>query len=474
VRAPRLLRTLAFRIVLLYLAVFALSAVAIVAFTYWNTERALNAQTDYAVSLDITALSDRYDRFGLAGLTDTIVNRTMHGGATLYLLTDSAKRPIVGNLDAWPNVISVDGSLVEFDYVRRVGGRLEQHRARGRQFSLTGDFELLVARDVAERHESERLFTTMLPWSVALMIVLGLVGGALISRNFLARLDSINRTSRKIMAGDLSRRLPVGRGGDEFDLLAANLNRMLERTDRLMRGMREVTDSVAHDLRTPLNRLRNRLEGALKLLDPQTAAGAEIEAAVEETDRLIATFNALLLIAEAEAGVAREAMAPVDLRNIVEGMAELYAPFAEEKGVTLAIAPSGSAIIDGNQSLISQALANLLDNAIKYTPAGQRVVVAVEDRPDGIALSVSDTGPGIPPEDRTRVLDRFVRLEASRHSPGTGLGLSLVAAVARLHDARLEFADNRPGLRAILVFAAGINRPPSLPPPSAQRSAALA
>ncbi len=470
-RAPRLLRTLAFRIVLLYLAVFALSAAAIVAFTYWNTQRALNAQTDAAVDLEVTALSERYERFGLAGITDAIVNRTMHGGTTLYLLTDSQNRPIVGNLDAWPDIKSMGGGLVEFDYVRRVGGRLEQHRARGREFALTGDFELLVARDVAERHESERLFTTMLPWSVGLMIVLGLVGGALISRNFLARLDSINRTSREIMAGDLTRRLPVGRGGDEFDLLASNLNRMLERTDRLMRGMREVTDSVAHDLRTPLNRLRNRLEGTLKGLDPQSSVGAEIEAAVEETDRLIATFNALLLIAEAEAGVAREAMTSVDLRNIVEGVAELYAPFAEEKGVALAIAPSGSAVIDGNPSLISQALANLLDNAIKYTPSGGRVVVAVEDRPDGIALSVADSGPGIPGEDRARVLERFVRLEASRHSPGTGLGLSLVAAVARLHDARLELSDNAPGLKATLVFAAGLNRPPTPPQLPAPRVA---
>jgi hypothetical protein len=461
VRALRIFRTLAFRIVAVYLTIFAISAAAIVGFTYWNTARALNAQTDQIVESDISGLAERYQRLGLAGLTDAIVSRSSHGGAALYLLSDSDKHPIVGNLDAWPDLASAGNDYVEFDYERRVGARSEQRRARGREFVLTGGFQLLVARDIAERYETEKLFSTTLPYTLLLMVLLGLVGGIVISRNFLARLDLINRTSREIMAGDLSRRLPLGHGGDEFDTLARNLNRMLERTERLMRGMREVTDSIAHDLRTPLNRLRNRLEGVLHWLDPDGKAGSEIEAAVGETDRLIATFNALLLIAEAEAGVAREAMASVDLRAIVEGVAELYAPLAEEKEVSLAIAPSGSAVINCNQSLVSQALANLIDNAIKYTQSGGRVTISVEDIPSGIALRVADTGPGIRAEDRARVLERFVRLEASRHSPGTGLGLSLVAAVARLHDARFELADNKPGLRATLLFPAGSNRPSS-------------
>jgi signal transduction histidine kinase len=459
VRAPRIIRTLAFRIVAVYLAVFALSAAAIVAFTYWSTARALNAQTDQIVDTDISGLSERYQRFGLAGLTDAIVNRSAHGGAALYLLSDSGHRPIVGNLDSWPNLTGAGSNLVEFDYERRVGGHNEQHRARGREFGLTGGFELLVARDIAERYETERLFSTTLPWTVLLMVLLGLIGGILISRNFLVRLDVINRTSREIMAGDLSRRLPFGQGGDEFDTLVANLNRMLERTERLMRGMREVTDSIAHDLRTPLNRVRNRLEGLLQAGGAQGVVRDEIEAAVDETDRLIGTFNALLLIAEAEAGVAREKMQSVDLRRIVEGVVELYAPLADEKEVSLTLRPSGSAIVPCNPSLVSQALANLIDNAIKYTPSGGKVAIVIENTPSGIALSVADSGPGIAPEDRPRVLERFVRLEASRHSPGTGLGLSLVAAVARLHDAKLELGDNRPGLKATLVFSTGAKRP---------------
>jgi hypothetical protein len=290
------------------------------------------------------------------------------------------------------------------------------------------------------------------------MLALAIAGGYFMSRNLLARLDSINRKSHEIMAGDLSQRLPLTRAGDEFDTLAANLNRMLDRTERLMKGMREVTDSVAHDLRTPLNRLRNRLEGALGDLDTESREWSEIEAAVAETDRLIGTFNAILMIAEAEAGIVREAMAPVQLPVLVAGVVELYEPLAEEKGIALELAPSGAATIRGNKSLITQALANLLDNAIKYTPADGQVRVAVEDTPSGVALIVADNGPGIPDADRTRVIERFVRLEASRNSPGTGLGLSLVAAVARMHDARLELADNNPGLRATLLFPGFPNR----------------
>jgi signal transduction histidine kinase len=455
VRAPSLFRSLAFRVVVVYVALFALSTGALVSFTYWNTERALDAETDQVIEAEITGLAEQYQRQGLAGLTDVIISRSIRGNRGLYLLTDRNRRPIAGNLDGWPQVKARPENFIEFDYQRRIGGELETRRARGRIFVLMGGFSLLVARDVHERYETQRLLTTTLPWSVGLMLLLGLAGGALMSRNLLTRLDSINNTSHEIMEGDLSRRVPVTGSGDEFDTLATNLNGMLERIERLMHGLREVTDSVAHDLRTPLNRLRNRLEGTLMRMaeGPQSA---EIEAAVAETDRLIGTFNALLLIAEAEAGAVREAMTMVDMHVVVEGVAELYEPVAEEKGIKLEIAPSGAMQIEGNKSLISQALANLIDNAIKYTPPGGHVRVAVEETSDGAALSVADNGPGIPDEDRNRVLNRFVRLEASRNSPGTGLGLSLVAAVARLHDATLELADNAPGLKATLLFPFGV------------------
>ncbi len=452
------LRTVAFRFVLVYVVVFALSSAAIVGFTYWNTKRALDAGTDQIIQAEITGLSEQYQRFGLAGLTDAVISRSGHGGQSLYLLTDSLKRPIAGNLDRWPDIKARDGDFIEFDYLFGSGAKQERRRARGRVFLLTGGFHLLAARDVPERYQSEQLFTTTLPWSVGLLLILGLVGGVLMSRNLLSRLDSINRTSLEIMAGDLSRRVPVSAAHDEYDTLATNLNSMLDRIAQLMNGLREVTDSVAHDLRSPLNRLRNRLEGISMRLDPETDEGMEIEAAVAETDGLIGTFNALLLIAEAEAGVAREAMTLVDLSSVVEGVAELYGPVAEEKSIALEVSVSEVVQIEANRTLISQALANLVDNAIKYTPPGGRIRIVLREDPRGVLLAVEDTGPGIPDADRKHVLERFVRLESSRNSPGTGLGLSLVAAVVRLHDAVLELSDNAPGLKATLIFPRGFRR----------------
>jgi signal transduction histidine kinase len=452
VRAPSILRTQAYRIVLVYVAVFAVSVTALIAFTYWNTKRALDAQTDQIIAAEITGLSEQYQQLGLRGLADVVISRSAHGGPGLYLLANGVKQPIVGNLDAWPASMEHPDNFVEFDYQRRIQNQLETRRARGRVFRLAGGINLLVAQDIHERYQTEQLFTTTLPWTVGLVLLFGLVGGALMSRNMLARLDSINRTSGEIMAGDLSRRVPIGAAHDEFDSLAENLNAMLDRIERLMKGVREVTDSVAHDLRTPLNRLRNRLEATLRHLDPASQGTAEIEAAVAETDQLITTFNALLLIAEADAGVSRGEMTPIDLTHVAGDIAELYAPLAEEKGVSLQVSPSGATTIDGNRSLISQALANLVDNAIKYTPSGGQVNVTVAESPLGVELRVADTGPGIAQAERARVVERFVRLEASRNSPGTGLGLSLVAAVARLHDARLLLEDNNPGLRAIIRF----------------------
>ena len=454
-RAPSLLRSQAFRIVLVYVVLFAVSAAALVGFTYWNTGRALNAQTDQIIEAEITGLSEQYQRQGLQGLTEVIIGRSVRGGPDLYLLTDEQKRSIAGNLDSWPAYRAHGVDFIEFQYERRNGDQMERRRARGRIFSLAGGFQLLVARDIHERYETEHLFSTTLPWSVGLMLMLGLIGGALISRNILARLDIINRTSSEIIAGDLSRRVPVTRRGDEFDELAGNLNRMLDRNERLMKGMREVTEAVAHDLRTPLNRLRNRLEGTLNNLDPNAPETPSIDAAVAETDRLIATFNSLLLIAEAEAGVVRESMRLVDLGAVVEGVAELYAPLAEEKGLALETATGTGAMIEGNQNLLSQALANLVDNSIKYSAPGARITVSAAEVPKGIELCVADTGPGIPPADRQRVLDRFVRLEESRSPPGTGLGLSLVAAVARLHGAQFVLQDNAPGLKAVITFSSG-------------------
>jgi signal transduction histidine kinase len=305
------------------------------------------------------------------------------------------------------------------------------------------------------------MFTTTIPWTVGLILLLGLLGGALMSRNMLRRLDSINKTSGEIIAGDLSRRVPLVGSGDEFDTLAENLNRMLDRIERLMKGLREVTDSVAHDLRTPLNRLRNRLEEVQSRRAADGVETSEIERAIAEADRLIATFNALLLIAETDAGTTRVGVVPLDLGAMMADVVELYEPLAEERNIHLTAARIAAPTIEGNRSLIAQALANLVDNAIKYTPEGGQVAIACSRDENSIDLGVADSGPGIAASDRPRVVERFVRLEASRNSPGTGLGLSLVAAVAHFHNAELLLLDNQPhGLNAVLRFPRSALRAP--------------
>ncbi|HWY62280.1 MAG TPA: HAMP domain-containing sensor histidine kinase [Rhizomicrobium sp.] len=458
----RLLRTQAFRIVLVYGLLFAFSVSSLLFFTYWNTRRTLDDQTDQTIEAEITGLSEQYTRLGVRGLEESLTNRQLHPGAgqALYILTDSAHRFLAGNLDSWPSITTDPGNFVEFAYERRTNSGLETRRARGRLFpisTLLGDYYLLVAEDVHDRDLIQGMFTTTLPWTVALILLFGLLGGALMSRNMLRRLDSINRTSGEIVAGNFTRRVPVSGAHDEFDVLAENLNRMLDRIERLMKGLREVTDSVAHDLRTPLNRLRQRLEQSQARLQAAGSDASEIERAIAETDSLIATFNALLLIAETDAGTARGAMSPLDLSSVAADVSELYEPLAEEKNVILTlIRPSGfhpgDTVIEGNRSLVSQALANLVDNAIKYTPPGGRVTIRPGLHFQGADISVADSGPGIPLEERSRVVERFVRLEASRSSPGTGLGLALVAAVAHFHNAELLLEDNAPGLKATLRF----------------------
>jgi hypothetical protein len=328
-----------------------------------------------------------------------------------------------------------------------------------RVVQLAGGFHLLVGRDLDER---ERLFGIIVnagQWSLALVIVLGLLGGFFVSRRVLSRIDAMTGTAQTIMAGDLSGRLPVAGTGDELDRLADNVNAMLERIEALMRGLKEVSDNIAHDLKTPLTRLRNRCEQALRGAAGEASYRAALESTIAESDDLIRTFDALLMIARAESGQARDNMMEFDASEIARDVGELYEPVADEKGIALKVDASAIAPVRGNRELVSQALANLIDNAIKYAgPNGKlngmpaEIVVRADNEGERIMLSVADHGPGIPDTDRGRVVERFVRLEQSRSEPGSGLGLSLASAVARLHGGELKLEDNNPGLRTTIAL----------------------
>ncbi len=458
--ARRVLRSSTFRLALIYAALFGASAAAILGFVYWNTAVFVAKQTDETIQIEITGLAERYGEEGIRGLRRIIEARSKDQRKSLYLLTLPNRRPMAGNLDSWPdaasNAVSEATSdtagWMEFTYRRPVGDHIATHHARARYFRLVGGFNLLVGHDVQDHVELERRLRHSMIAAVLLTLALGLGGGLLVSRAWLGRLETINRAAGEIIGGDLTRRIPTGTSNDEVDRLAGNLNDMLDRIERLMAGMRQVTDNVAHDLRGPLNRLRSRLEVTL-LEDPDQAAyRAALEETVVEAESLLNVFNALLLIGEAEAGMPAAEMNPVDLAELVRDAAELYEPVAADRGIAFASSLADGAIVTGNRDLLFQALANLIDNALKYTPRGGRVGIAVATDTKTASVGVTDDGPGIPDADRPRVLDRFVRLEASRNSPGSGLGLSTVAAVAKLHRAELTLEDAAPGLRVRLAF----------------------
>jgi signal transduction histidine kinase len=325
--------------------------------------------------------------------------------------------------------------------------------ARARPFRLQGGFRLLVGRDIHELEETQKLIIKTLAWGLAFTIVVALIGGIAMSRSTMRRIEAINETSREIISGDLSRRIPTRNTGDDFDQLTDNLNTMLDQIESLMEDVRRVSDNIAHDLRTPLARLRSRLEIARMNQTDSESNKHMIEQAVQEADGLLSTFNSLLRIARIESDSHRANFTNVAMNTLVEDVAELYEPLAEEKNQRLETTSSGGFNFHADRDLLFQAIANLVDNAIKYTASGGSIKMTLGQNTGNWQLSVEDSGPGIPASARERVFQRFFRLESSRTTPGNGLGLSLVGAVANLHDIGIRLEDNNPGLRVILTFS---------------------
>jgi signal transduction histidine kinase len=460
----KLIRTTAFRLTLAYLFLFALFAASLLGYFAWNTRRLITEQITSTVNAETGEISDIFGRRGLRGLVFTIENRALRPGANLYLVTTPTGQAVAGNVGSLaPGVMGTSG-WSETAYRRLDEQDDADHRALVRVTELSSGFRLLIGRDLEERRRLFGIVAKAAQWSVLIVVVLGLGGGIFVARRVLRRIDAMTGTAQRIMAGDLSGRLPVGRSGDELDRLAGNLNAMLERIEALMMGLKEVSDNIAHDLKTPLTRLRNRAEEALARAGNEAEYRTALEGTIEESDGLIRTFNALLMIARAESGQARDNMSNFDAADVANGIHELYEPLAEDDGMTLRV-KTVSAPLHGNRELISQALANLVENAIKYgkpaaaQPLGADAVagageILIEAQRDGdqVLLSVSDHGPGIPESDRKHAVERFVRLEASRTQPGSGLGLSLASAVATLHGGDLRLGDAHPGLRATLAI----------------------
>jgi signal transduction histidine kinase len=453
-RLTRFTRTTAFKLSLLYIAVFTVMSGVLLFYIADNTDNLMSEQVVQSVDSELKTLADVYVRGGVRDLVETIDRRSRHPDASLYLLVDFAGNALVGNIARLPTTVleEADGGLRRVRYTR-LGQDAEdvERQAMVRTFELRGGFRLLVGRDLGDQLRFSNLLANALRLWLVVVVVMAAITWLFVSRRVMKRIDEISATSRTIMQGELSGRLPVAGNDDEFDRLAINLNTMLDRIELLMQSMKDVTDNIAHDLKTPLTRLQTRIENALREAKGEEGYRGALEATLEESDQLLRIFNALLRIARVESMAPASVMEPTDLNKLVAEVAELYEPLVEDEGGKLeADLPEGLKA-DCNRDLISQVLVNLIENALKYgRPETGDLLIRLGGREeDGrIVLSVTDNGPGIPEKDQDRVKERFVRLEESRSEPGTGLGLSLVKAVARLHGGDLRFMNEDPGLSA--------------------------
>lgn len=450
----RLLRTSTFRIALLYLVLFGATLIGTLGFIYWSTTDLIERQVSETIQAEIRGLAEQYRDEGLGRLVEVIQERSDRGAnpENVYLLTDPLRRPLAGNLEAWPGGSESSDGWAEVELRRKGDPSGEAHIIRARLFELAGGFYLLVGRDTAERADFRRIMKEGIAWALIPILLVGLGSGVFVGRYALRRVEAVAATSREIVNGDLTRRVPLSGSGDEFDRLAHTINEMLEQIDTLMTGMRAVTDSLAHDLRSPLTRAKGSIELALRKEKNALAYRRALEQTNTELDTILRTFDSLINIAEAEAGMNRLSFAKLDLSELALDLFEMYLPIAEEAGIELSAEIDEGLTIKGNRQMLGQAIVNLLDNAVKFTPRDGNVTISLASCDGRPILHVSDSGPGIPAEDRQRVLNRFVRLDGSRSAPGSGLGLSLVAAVARLHGAELSLDDNHPGLTVALTF----------------------
>ncbi|KUM24197.1 histidine kinase [Mesorhizobium loti] len=480
---PAIMRTTAARLSALYLLLFALCAVLLVFYMTSLSARMLTAQTQETINDEVLGLANAYQRGGLPVLVRVVEARSRQPGANLYLIADANGQILTGNVQSLePGVIETEGWTTEpFSYQRFGEGELDRlrsgdqtapstgtggaqsegekgHNAIALVLRLPNQMIMLVGRDLGEPERFRAVIRRSLMLALGMMGLGGLLIWFFVGRAALKRIDSVSEASRRIMGGDLGGRLPVTGAGDEFDRLSENLNTMLARIAMLNEGLKQVSDNIAHDLKTPLTRLRNRAEAALAGKHKTTDYRQALEGTISESDQLIKTFNAILMISRLEAGYSSETAGPVDLAATVSDVVELYEPVAEEAGVVLEATVPEAVTINGNRELIGQALSNIVDNAIKYSTGATespKVRVTLERAASGVKLSVSDNGHGIPDDaDRARATERFVRLEKSRSQPGSGLGLSLAKAIMSFHNGRLDLLPANPGLSVVMSFPA--------------------
>ena len=457
-RLRLMVSTTAFRLGIGITAVFLIIAGSMIAILAWQTNAVLTDQVMTTLSAEAEALRSEARQGSSKALIDAVAARSRPDGPGLYFLANAAGEKLSGNLSRAPPELLPDQQGGVFRFRPDINSPSRERLGVAISMAMPSGERLIVGRDVDDQRTYAEGVKRLFMISFFALALAGLLTAFMISRLVLKRIESINAASREIMAGDFSRRVPLQGSGDELDGLASNLNAMLDRIEQLMAGLREVSENIAHDLKTPLNRLRNRVEAALRDSAGETAYRDALGRTIEEADDLIKTFNALLLIAKLEASALDRSAYTLDCGALVRDVAELYGPLAEEKGIDFEIDTANGPMIVANRQLIGQAVANVIDNAIKYGPASSdakarsKISIQVKTIRNEVEITIADQGPGIAAVNRERALKRFVRLDESRSQPGTGLGLSLVSAVARLHGGRVVLEDNDPGLRVSLIL----------------------
>ena len=445
-----MLRSAGVRLALGYALVFGASAALLILVLWVSGISILTRQVDAAIDADEQGLAEQWRDGGPAALLGTIQSRISNNldDDAIYLVLDPKGRVVAGNLDSWPDQVSQTGQVYEI-HVKRNGRR---NLARFHRYDLPAGYALLVGREVSSRAALRTLLAEVLAWSMVLIGLLSIAGAILLKQLFRRMVSQVSQTADAISSGDLTRRVAISGRGDEFDRMAETINDMLDRVSRLMDGVREVSNAIAHDLRTPITRARARLEDAVTHAGSAEQLRCAIDRAVSDLDGITNVFQALLRISEIEAGARRSAFVPLDVRPLMNDLCELYGAVADERGLSLVLTASDQLQAFGDRELIQQAMTNLLDNAIKFSPPHGTVEMTGERTADGLALAVRDHGPGIPADDVERVTGRFYRGDAARHTPGFGLGLTLVRAVAQLHGGTLSLQDAAPGLRAVMTL----------------------
>jgi signal transduction histidine kinase len=458
-KLARIVKTFTFRLGLVYVGLFGLSVIFLFAFIYTFAMRYVDEQVSDAIRVQYNYLSDEYRQSGTSGVEARIRELIANDddASEIYMLVNQKYEKLAGNLNEWPidatkgGLFEKEGRWIRF-HIEGSRNNLQGIEVRAITIPLSKWRTLLIGQTMQSNERVEQTIVRTFWASLLLTLAMAFLGAIVMTRSVMQRINVINRSAETIMHGNLSVRIPFNKGGDEFDDLSSNLNQMLDKIEMLLKSLSQFANNIAHDLRSPLNRIINRLDAGLRTMDGDNPAKKLLEKNIQEMQELIGTFNSILNISELEANTEFRQFEPCDLQRIISNLVEFYEPYAAEKDVALVSTLEQPIRIQGEKNLLTQAFANLIDNALKFTPRGGAIAITASQSLRQADIMIADNGPGIPQAFRQKVFEKFFRLEQSRNTKGNGLGLSLVAAIADIHNAVITLEDNHPGLKVIISF----------------------